>query len=1063
LIAAGSDTGALRRHDRGVLCPVCGGHRGLPQHRAVRCAGFTLDAVAYCTRAERAGFLPIDITLSPPAYKHRLFGACGCGQQHGWGAVSDVRIVAPRRRPSVPIDERHEIYGYSLDCLTLRDQALDDLTRRGLSAEAAVAAGYRSIPRKGTELAAFLKKLKRSFGEARLRACPGFTDKNSRLTFWSAIAARDGYVIPYLDEDQRTTGLQVKVLGGRYLTARGTHLADVYHLAGDVRRGCDLILTEGANKANVSNHLAGIPVFAVAGQALMPEHIDAIMKLEPGRVIVALDQEENTNTDRARERWLKTLYDAGLPVYRAVWEGSDVGGSKGIDDLVAAGGRPRMRRAVVTPAEISTRRIPREVPVAGDIERGSDLAMARILTSDAIEDFIGDTQTNAGKALLVRTPPGAGKTRATAAALKAHGVHGRVAVGTTRLARELSDEFGYPLVDGRGPKNCERFDVVEALAAHGHDIEELACGTKTKPRCPVRATCVYYRQFEQIGTCVAGAEQLFNPKFLRSAGVVVVDDADLVRSLIDRTYLTPDTLARCHALLERRRRRTARAVVEIVQHALVDAPTRRLFGAAVWDHFARTARRHGVDFAELVKQLPTEPTIPPPEPGADGVLTVQQVKDAPPASVLPLLRALREELTSFLTGEDFNSGIRLDAAGVEISSLRAPAMDRWGSPILAEKPLLVLEATPAPSLVDHLTRLHDRLPDVQGTVTLPANATVVQYAGASNGYTILRDEKRLKSVLAEVAAERQFSPKSATAEAAVCFLANRTAVLDLGFATEQVLTFGSARGSNVLASVERLHVIGRPMPPADDLAYLAQVLHRDGAPVSSQLRLVARGFGGQPYEVDVVDFEDARVSELLKATRDDEIVQVIHRARLLTIESQGQMFEQRRKHVRLVLHTGHPVPGLRVDELRLTSDRADLNTERSQDAERRIIEAAARLEERGEPLSVNAIAKEAAAHKQTVAKVLGTSVHTLRDLSKKGMNPVPQTSDGSVSSPASEPAANDQPTCLGGCEKSMPSEGRNCSDCATNAVVDWKRRQRGVRSGDMDRHHHRMASVRLRT
>ena len=78
-------TGDLVRHTVASPCPVCGGHVGLAQHRGVRCAGFTLDHVVYCTREEYAGNLPFEMTSTPGAYKHRRFERCGCGSAHGWG------------------------------------------------------------------------------------------------------------------------------------------------------------------------------------------------------------------------------------------------------------------------------------------------------------------------------------------------------------------------------------------------------------------------------------------------------------------------------------------------------------------------------------------------------------------------------------------------------------------------------------------------------------------------------------------------------------------------------------------------------------------------------------------------------------------------------------------------------------------------------------------------------------------------------------------------------------------------------------------------------------------
>ena len=78
-----------------------------------------------------------------------------------------------------------------------------------------------------------------------------------------------------------------------------------------------------------------------------------------------------------------------------------------------------------------------------------------------------------------------------------------------------------------------------------------------------------------------------------------------------------------------------------------------------------------------------------------------------------------------------------------------------------------------------------------------------------------------------------------------------------------------------------------------------------------------------------------------------------------------------RRHVRLVLHTSHPVPGLRVDVLRMVSHRQAVNEERRVNAEQRIIAAAEVLRQQGRDVSVTAVAREANARKATVSKVLG--------------------------------------------------------------------------------------------
>lgn len=1006
----------LTRHLTATPCPICGGHAALPQGRGTRCAGFTLERASYCTREEFAGRLAIDFDTEPPTYRHWLTGPCDCGLEHGVRSApfTERTPVVAAPDPTLDAAARDAIYRLSLDLLDLRTEALADLTRRGLSTDEAHAFGFRSFPRRGGEHQAVLAALVEAFGEATLRACPGFTDKNNRLTFWTASPGRDGYVVPFRDQHGRITGLQAKVLGGRYLTARGTRMDDLYHVFGSARAG-DLYVTEGALKATVAATLGGIATFAVAGQTLRPTHVAVVKALEPARVIVALDQEDNPRTEQARERWLRLLSEAGLQTYVAVWEGADLDGPKGLDDLLQAGGRLRIRRASVVPSAFGERRLPYATDAAGHVDGGGSLAEARTLTATAIDNFVGDARHNAGKALLISSSAGVGKSTTLARSVGEHRTAARVLVGTKLLASELASEHGYVLIEGRNEENCERSDVAHALGEAGHDVERLACGTLQEPRCPARATCGYWSQFQEPGPRVAATEQMFNPHFLAGGSVAALDDADLLRSVVERRFLSSEVLARSVEQLRQRRRGPLAQLLQFVQHAVIDAPQRELVGAAVWDHLARVTLRYRTDLGDLIRSLPEKPTVPEPESEAGGEVTLASIADAPPTTVLEVVRALRDELSAFESGEDFNSRLRLSTAGIDIWSLRAPVPDHNGLPILPRMALLVLDATPVEALVAHVSQHHERLPGVRATVRLPENVTVVQYAGSSNGHTLLADEGRLHDAVSEVIAERRSHPVTRPeGEAAIVFKRHREAFSRTGFAESQVLTFGSIRGTNALVSAERLHVVGRPMPPSDDLVFLAQVVHHQEPPVSGQLALVPRRYGGQRTGIDVVDFADDRVSALLWAQRDDELTQVIHRARLFTLDPQlGLEQGDGRRHVRVVLHTSHPLPGLRVDELHLPTATPDLNRQRQDEAERRVWHAVTALISRGEELTDAAVAREAGASRATVAKArsrgirppadrsritstevameVGTPVHTLRGDPSKGVSTRPQT------------------------------------------------------------------------
>lgn len=658
------------------------------------------------------------------------------------------------------------------------------------------------------------------------------------------------------------------------------------------------------------------------------------------------------------------------------------------------------------------------------------------------------------RAQLVSSSPGTGKTRTLAAAVREPNVRARIVTGTRALAQETAAEYGYALVLGRNRDNCERYDVVKVLGERGYDVAALACGSKDRIPCPARERCLYWDQFQQEGPWAGTAEQLFNPHFLAGGNLVVVDDADLSRSLIERLSFTELELSDTFKLLKGKRRRGIRNLLIVLAAAILGVKAKGQYesavGAAAWDALALAARTHGFDIVALVEALPKSPTLPEPEPNSEGLITASAAENAPPGGLKKLLQALRDEVPYFIAGEDFNSRLRISPYGIELWRLKDHVRGRHGQPLIEDMDLLVLDATPVAKLVDHLTRHHERMPDVRATVRLPDNVSVVQYAGSSNGHAVMRDTDRVKQVLAEIAAEREKVPTEE--EGVVCFKAHAKVMVEHGFAPERVLTFGMARGTNALAHVERLHLVGRPMPPGDEVAYLARVLHAGEPAISDQVVLSPRPFGGQPYEVEVFDFADERVAAILRCHREDEVEQALHRARLLALEQPqlhlvGDDKPTGRKQVRLVLHTSHPVPGLRVDELVTTSEALDVNEERHHEALARLDAAAERIRGEGTPLTVSALVRAAGGSRTTATKYLKTRVHTpKKDLLPKGAYTLPQTPEP-VSPIAPDLEARPRidlaslGLCRGGCGKSMPP-GQMCMACATRATEEWAERRK---------------------
>ena len=75
---------SAQRFTKRQPCPICKGHKDMPQGQSTRCWGFGSDdgQWAYCTRPEHAGRLKR--ASGSDTYSHKLHGDCGCGASHGF-------------------------------------------------------------------------------------------------------------------------------------------------------------------------------------------------------------------------------------------------------------------------------------------------------------------------------------------------------------------------------------------------------------------------------------------------------------------------------------------------------------------------------------------------------------------------------------------------------------------------------------------------------------------------------------------------------------------------------------------------------------------------------------------------------------------------------------------------------------------------------------------------------------------------------------------------------------------------------------------------------------------
>jgi hypothetical protein len=241
--------------------------------------------------------------------------------------------------PLAEIERRDTVYSALIrDCLTLRLGHRNELMRRGLSNEAINRAGYISAPnlQESDEAAQRLASYD-------LRGVPGFYCESGK---WRMVTPATGFYIPVRDERGRIEGFQVRpdvAHGAKYFwlssvnkeggasSGAPVHFAQPHLLQG----AREVLVTEGALKANVIAHLAHLPVVAIAGVSTFGANFGARLRAEfPNlhEAVIAFDRDmmEKQPVRAALERLGANLSAARFRVRVRMWDSP----AKGFDDYL---------------------------------------------------------------------------------------------------------------------------------------------------------------------------------------------------------------------------------------------------------------------------------------------------------------------------------------------------------------------------------------------------------------------------------------------------------------------------------------------------------------------------------------------------------------------------------------------------------------------------------------------------------------------------------------------------------------------------------------------------------
>lgn len=320
-------------------CAICGRHDW--------CAVSADGAWALCRRVDNgAGVRRVD-RAGADYWLYRLDGHALCRQ-------SRIELPSqPRIERADPVT-MDRVYRALLAALPLSSTHRQALRQRGLGDVEILRRHYRTLSLEGR--AAFAKRIVDWWGADVCTRIPGFYVAERDGQRWWSLAGAAGLLIPVRDLDGYIVALKVRADdpgdGPRYTTVSSAKHggsspgAQVHVPLFDGVRGDTVRLTEGELKADIAIALSGILTVSIPGVAMWRRALPVLQTLQGTQILLAFDSDWRTNprVAQALGQAAYALVKAGYEVKVEDWDASE---GKGIDDLLAAGHRPRLRCAAL--------------------------------------------------------------------------------------------------------------------------------------------------------------------------------------------------------------------------------------------------------------------------------------------------------------------------------------------------------------------------------------------------------------------------------------------------------------------------------------------------------------------------------------------------------------------------------------------------------------------------------------------------------------------------------------------------------------------------------------------
>ncbi|MEZ4614927.1 MAG: hypothetical protein R2867_05345 [Caldilineaceae bacterium] len=300
-------------------------------------------------------------------------------------------------------------------------------------------------------------------------------------------------------------------------------------------------------------------------------------------------------------------------------------------------------------------------------------------------------------------------------------------------------------------------------------------------------------------------------------------------------------------------------------------------------------------FINIFRDLLTDPIRGNTEP------TVEDIERAKSCQGDTVLAMLRKEAELIRDGQtSFIERVFIDDAGLHLLSRKA-VNER-----LRQLPFIWFDGTGTKELYEELFQRPVTVIDGDPT---PMGKIIQIAEHTNNMLSVVNADKtpklaRTKLLDLQIAAIERIEGKKA---AVITYSALVEALSDGG--SRETMYFYNQRGSNDLERCDALVVIGAPCPPMDSVVRDASMIYQnETTPFDDRWITVDRPFlysapDGKARIGQVSEFADPRLNVLLRERRDNEMIQAIHRARIVS------------RYANVYMISSVPVQGLVIDRL----------------------------------------------------------------------------------------------------------------------------------------------------